>query len=147
MEIRHKKILMIQAILSDSEHQKLLSAFPAKHPKVYAHHMTIAFKPSKEVCERYLSLIGNDLELPIVTEFNDDKAQAVLIDTIYSENEFPHITISTNNDTNPSYSNSLISDSIASLSLAEPSGLSLKGTVTFVLKNQSKITEPFELID
>jgi hypothetical protein len=147
MEIRHKKILMIQAILPESEHQKLLSTFPAKHPKVYAHHMTIAFKPSKEICERYLPLVGDELNLPVITEFNDDKAQAVLIDTIYSENEFPHITVSTDNDTKPSYSNSLISNNIASLSLEGPSGLVLKGTVTFVLKNQSKITEPFELVD
>lgn len=147
MEVRYKKILMIQVVLSDSEHNRLISIFPPKHPNVYAHHMTVAFKPTKEQCERYSKFVGQEIEMPVITEVSDDKAQALLIDSIYSENEFPHITVSTAEGTKPSYSNQLIANNTASLFMQGPEGAIFKGTLKFILKNKKEIDQPFELVD
>ena len=83
--------------------EKLLQMFPAKHPKVFAHHSTNWYKPtSTEGLE-----IGKKSLLKIIGQAYNQRCFAVLVENAKSKNKFPHITISLSEDTTPVYSNEL----------------------------------------
>ena len=91
------------ALFVDSP-EKLLQMFPAKHPKVFAHHSTNWYKPSSvEGLE-----IGRKSLLKIIGQAYDQKGFVVLVENAKSKNKFPHITISCSDDTAPVYSNELL---------------------------------------
>lgn len=91
------------ALFVDSP-EKLLQMFPAKHPKVFAHHSTNWYKPSSiEGLE-----IGKKNILKIIGQAYDQKGFAVLVENVKSKNKFPHITISCAEDIAPVYSNELL---------------------------------------
>lgn len=84
--------------------KKLLQMFPAKHPKVFAHHSTNWYKPtSVENLE-----IGNKSLLKIIGQAYDENGFAVLVENTKSKNKFPHITISCAISVAPAYSNELL---------------------------------------
>ena len=70
--------------------------------------MTIAFNPNQTTLDAYKDLIGQEIELQVIGYSHDDRAQAVLIDTDFSENVYPHITLSCIEDESPVYSNELL---------------------------------------
>jgi hypothetical protein len=100
--------------LDESSHKALLDWWgehtdtPTLHGKVWAHHMTIKFKPTAEELEA--TPIGQKVKLRVIGWAADEKGQAVLVapEGISSSNEHPHITISTAPGTSPVYSNSLL---------------------------------------
>jgi hypothetical protein len=84
--------------------EKLLQMFPAKHPKIFAHHSTNWYKPSSvEGLE-----IGKKSLLKIIGQAYDQKGFAVLVENAKSKNKFPHISISCAEDIAPIYSNELL---------------------------------------
>jgi len=88
---------------------RLFSAFPPKHPNVYAEHMTIVFRPSEDQEQGLVPLCGSNIELAVIGYAEDDKGQAVVV----SGQErlgggMPHITISCADGTKPFYSNTLL---------------------------------------
>jgi hypothetical protein len=94
--------------LDDASKGKLLSAFPPKHAKVYAEHMTIAFGPTKEINEELEPMLGKPVNLLVLAHYSDDKGQAVVVSGFDRyDSEMPHVTISTAPDTKPVYSNQL----------------------------------------
>lgn len=83
--------------------EKLLQMFPARHPKIFAHHSTNWYKPSSlEGLE-----IGKKIILKIIGQAYDKKGFAVLVENTKSKNKFPHITISCADDIAPVYLNKL----------------------------------------
>jgi len=91
------------ALFVDSP-KKLLQKFPAKHPKVFAHHSTNWYKPASiEGLE-----IGKKNLLKIIGQAYDQKGFAVLVENNRSKNIFPHITISCAEGVTPVYSNELL---------------------------------------
>jgi hypothetical protein len=82
-------------------------AFIPKHPKVYAHHMTVEFNPSDEAIESLP--LGQLVKLRVVGYAADEFGQAVVVEPIgvTSKNTIPHITISVNKKS-PVYSNELL---------------------------------------
>ena len=91
------------ALFVDSP-EKLLEMFPAKHPKVFAHHSTNWYKPSSlEGLE-----IGKKSSLKIIGQAYDQKGFEVLVENAKSKNKFPHITISCAEGIAPVYSNELL---------------------------------------
>lgn len=56
----------------------------------------------------YKGALGKDMQLRVIGEAHDDKAQAVVVDG-QSENPIPHITISCASGVNARYSNDLLS--------------------------------------
>lgn len=91
------------ALFVDSP-EKLLQIFPAKHPKVFAHHSTNYYKPnSVEGLE-----IGKRSLLKIIGRASDQNGFALLVENTKSKNKFPHITISCAEDVAPVYSNELL---------------------------------------
>jgi len=106
--------MFVSAVLTPESQRRLLERVPPVHPRVYAHHVTLAFKPEPEVLERYRQLEGQRLRVPVTAVCVDDKAQAVLVG-VDSENEYPHITISVTEGTPPAYSNELLAAQRADL--------------------------------
>lgn len=95
------------AFLPEESRAALLSAFPAKHPKVLAHHMTIAFKPTED--EIAGLPLGQLIKLRVVGHAADEYGQAVAVEPVgvVSKNAAPHITISVDKKS-PVYSNELL---------------------------------------
>jgi hypothetical protein len=88
----------------------LLKAFPAIHPKVFAHHVTLMFKPSSE---HLASLeVGRRVDVEVCGYAEDVYGQAVVVrlpDDVNCDNDNPHITISVADGRAPKYSNQLLS--------------------------------------
>lgn len=87
-----------------SDPLNLLSQFPARHDKVFAHHSTIWYKPTNLDDLQ----IGEKSMLKIIGYIADERCFAVLVENSKSKNRFPHITISCTQDTGPVYSNELL---------------------------------------
>lgn len=99
--------MFVSAVLTPESQTLLLKRVPPIHEKVYAHHVTMAYKPDPVTLEYYRQFEGKPLRIPVVATAQDDKAQAVLVGA-ESENDYPHITISTADGVAPAYSNTLL---------------------------------------
>lgn len=97
------------ALFVDNSEQ-LFSLLPEgpKHPRVFAHHSTIAFKPG--------SLAGIELgkkqTIKILGRAFDEKGDALLVENPKSKNEHPHITLSCAEGVSPVYSNELLKQAV-----------------------------------
>ncbi|MBC7982110.1 hypothetical protein H7X65_03475 [Candidatus Parcubacteria bacterium] len=100
--------MYIAANLTEDSVKLLREKIPPKYGRVFCHHMTMAFNPSQATFDKYKDLIGTEIELFVMAYCHDDRAQAVLIDTNLSENEYPHITLSCDERTKPVYSEELL---------------------------------------
>lgn len=95
--------------LTPESRSALLEYFPAIHPNVFAHHVTLMFKPSSAHLD---SLdIGRYVAFDVVGYAADDMGQAVAVRLpldIDCAKSIPHVTISTAPGIGPKYSNSLL---------------------------------------
>ena len=108
------KVLYIAIILSEDSHSLLLSKCPPKHAKIFAHHVTLVFKPSDEQIQQLSPYIGKECEIEVIGGCSDEKGQAVLVKIpkeLHIDSQRHHITISCNG-VPPSYSNELIKGEI-----------------------------------
>lgn len=86
----------VAAVLTEESRAKLLQNVPPVHETVIAHHMTISYNPEQDHFDRkYGRLIGQRVSLTVRAKASDNQVQAVVVEGWPSENEFPHITIST----------------------------------------------------
>lgn len=99
-------VIYTGAFLSEEARQKILAAFPPRFKNVFAHHHTITFRPTAE--ELAQLSIGESFTLPIIGIAEDDKAQALVVESPFSSHKYPHITLSTAEGVEPVYSNELI---------------------------------------
>jgi hypothetical protein len=104
--LEDKTNMFISAVLTPASQSLLKRRVPPVHSNVYAHHATIAFKPEAALLDSYLARQGECIRIPVTGIAIDDKAQAVLVG-MESENDYPHITISTAEGVDPRYSNDL----------------------------------------
>lgn len=102
-------------IFLDEEHSKLLQWWKSNINytflnKIFAHHMTVKFKPSIEDVILYNTMLGRKITMKIVGFNANDKGQAVLVKPqgLTSSNIHPHITISCAENITPVYSNELL---------------------------------------
>ena len=97
--------ILYNSVLLDKESKELLlKKFPPKHPKVFAEHCTLEFKPND-----LPKNLGEKVELEVIGYAEDDKGQAIVVKLqsgIVSNNKVPHITISVVDK--PFYSNELV---------------------------------------
>lgn len=111
---------------------ELVSAVAPTHSKIYAEHVTLAFKPSIESLESLE--IGKKVTLTIWGVGNDGKVQAVTADIpdgVSSENVNPHVTISTIPSSHPKFSNDMLSSHPV---MQLPSHLKLEGVIGVAVK-------------
>lgn len=100
------KIIYVGAFLDDSEKAKLLARFAPVHPRVFAHHMTMVFKPAPD--HPVFARLGEWVDVEVFATAEDAKGQAVCVRGVESDNPNPHITISCAEGTAPVYSNDLL---------------------------------------
>jgi hypothetical protein len=100
--------VLYTALFVDSPDQ-LLSRFKPKHPQVYAHHLTLKYKP-----ESIKDLeIGKKIELKIIGRVSDDNGDALLVETdLKTEGKYPHITLSCAEGFRPNYSNQMVEKAV-----------------------------------
>lgn len=85
--------------------RSLLLNFEPKHPHVFAHHITLFFKPSHVDMKK----IGTKMNIKIIGRVFDEKGDALLIETNEeTQNKYPHLTLSCAEGVAPVYSNELI---------------------------------------
>lgn len=84
--------------------ESLLSKFPPKHSRIFAHHSTIEFKPKNLENIK----VGEKYNLKVIGRVWDDKGDALLVENFKSKNKYPHITISCVEGVPPVYSNEMI---------------------------------------
>lgn len=106
--------MFVSAVLTPESHRRLLERVPPVHPIVYAHHVTMAFKPEAETLAHFQAMKGQRIAVPVTAVCVDEKAQAVLVG-VDSTNEYPHITISVAEGVKPAYSNELLAAQRADL--------------------------------
>ena len=95
--------------LDSSSVAKLLSKLPPIHPNVYAHHITLAFRPNEMEEELWSSRHGESVTLTVDKFAFDESGQAVIVGGIdRSRGGIPHVTISCANGVKPVYSNTLL---------------------------------------
>jgi len=78
-------------------------------PKVYAHHVTIQFKPTPE--ELASLPIGEPASVRVIGYAFDSKAQAVVVDGLkVLTGATPHVTVATAEGVSPAYSKELLAN-------------------------------------
>ncbi len=88
--------------------RQLIQTFTPKHPKVFGHHSTIAFKPdSLDGID-----VGSETTLEIIGRVSDEKGDALLVKNVKSSNVHPHITLSCAEKVPPFYSGEMIEKSV-----------------------------------
>jgi hypothetical protein len=119
--------------LDKANRRKLLTAFPAKHEKVRADHLTLRMNP-KNIND---FPIGQKVDLEVLGEVSGKQAQAVRVRTsIPSDNTHPHITISHPADSSPKKSKELL----AKASKQKTKPMTIKGRVGYVQDNRKKFS-------
>lgn len=108
------KIVYLGVFLTDDAHNALLTWWQMQvgsvHSKMFAHHMTVQFRPTEEQIRDFIP--KQECALQVIGYAHDDKAQAVLVKPscaygVKCQNAHPHITISTEY-TSPVYANDLL---------------------------------------
>jgi hypothetical protein len=95
------------SIVLSPHSQELLKSLGLKHPNVYCHHVTVAFNPSLEDITKWTPHIGKKISFYTTRMVTDEHAQAIEVNAP-SNNEFPHVTMSTAVGVKPVYSNELL---------------------------------------
>jgi hypothetical protein len=99
----------LSAKLTPMAQAKLLRAFPALHGEVRAEHMTVWYDPPERILGQLQPLIGKKVKLKVVGYAEDEKGQAVVIDTrLPTKNRIPHVTLSFAGGSKAVYSNKLL---------------------------------------
>lgn len=110
----------------------LVSVVSPTHSRVYAEHVTLAFKPSIESLESLE--IGKKVAITVWGLGDDGEVQAVTVDLpdrVNSLNKNPHITISTVPSSAPQFSNDMLS---ARPAMQLPNHLVLEGVIGVAVK-------------
>lgn len=105
-EEKEKQVVYTGLFVTDES--KLLSMFPPRHAKVFAHHSTIEFTPQNSNDIE----IGKLQQLKIIGRVSDEKGDVLLVENPKSKSKYPHITLSCAEGTSPVYSNELLEKAI-----------------------------------
>lgn len=97
------KVIYTAVFLTPESQKRLLELFSPKFTKVFAHHSTIEFRPTNPDIS-----LGEKCFLKITGYVCDDRAEAVLVENIFSQKKHPHITLSVREDTTPVYIDKMI---------------------------------------
>lgn len=96
--------------LTEDAHNLLVREFPPVHPHVFAHHVTLYYKPDAAQTAAMEEWLFEPVVVKVTGYYEDEKGQAVTVELPEGlrGNRSPHITISTAEGVEPVYSNELI---------------------------------------
>lgn len=98
--------------LTEEAKEALLKAFPPLHPKIFGHHVTLAFHKTKpEMAKVFDPYLEQVVEFEVVGTASDDKGQAVKVTVPdpypgLNPDQLHHVTVSC--VSSPVYSNELL---------------------------------------
>jgi len=120
----------LAVVLEDGVTKAILRGL-CKHPIQYCEHITLAFKPTQEVFDKYASMIDKLVDFDLVEIVCDDRAQAAVVFGLGLECENPiaHVTMSCAPGTKPFYSNELLKQQAGR---GQPLNIKGNGRVTFI---------------
>lgn len=95
-------------ILDESDQNYLKRMRCVAHPRLFCHHVTVAFNPTLEQIAQFTPLIGRRFVFNATSLVTDEKGQAMRVEGVPSLNKHPHITISCAEGVSPVYSNELL---------------------------------------
>lgn len=129
------RVIYIGVFLTDESHGLLAS--DATHEKVFAHHLTVAFRPGMDQEGELSAFLGRQVEMEVQGWARDEKGEAVLVKlpdwlADYCQNDYPHVTVSCAEGVKPVYSNDLLAEADDAGSI-EPRGGVLVGRLGFFL--------------
>lgn len=106
----HKPVYAAVFLTEDSK-KLLLEKVPAKHPTVFAEHMTLAF--GRHMRDEYP--IGKKIQLYAYAHFADERGQCVSVWShqtrgLLWESQIPHVTLSCAEGVKPFYSMEMLKD-------------------------------------
>lgn len=80
------------------------------YEKAYCHHMTLQFRPNQWDPE---TPWGQRQQIHILAPFSDERCQAVFVQSSFvADHPYPHITVSVDDSTPPSYSSYMVRQKI-----------------------------------
>jgi hypothetical protein len=102
--------VFIALYLTETSKKALLAAIPPKHPKVFAEHLTVVFKPHEQIVKEFETRLGKMVCMTVDGVAEDDKGQAVHLkeQLLRMDRGVAHITISCAKDVPPRYSMELL---------------------------------------
>lgn len=128
--------------LTPKSQWKLVSSFTPTHPKIHADHITLIFEPPLDLINS--TDVGKKVSVRVKGLVDSSEVQVVTVDLpegLSSENETPHVTISTEEKSAPKLANMLLhSQPAASVSHQ----LKLNGVIGLVVKEMPSSKSEFE---
>lgn len=125
----------LAVVFDEPTKQVILNRVPAKHPKIFAEHITLVYLPSNEEIVNFAQVLNTKVKFILGAEYSDDKGQALTVSLVTALPSFPsrklHVTISTAEGTQPSYSNELL-ENFQNIKSVFNNPLVLDGTVRLV---------------
>ena len=112
IDVPYKKILMLQFVMRAADRERFLADYPPVHDRVEAHHITYAFKPSRDDFESFVWDFADKpgIRFQAAGYAEDDKGQAVMFKAP-SLKKIPHVTVSVDStQVGPKYSNELLAN-------------------------------------
>ncbi len=82
----------------------LLKQFPPYHSSIFAHHSTIAFRPTSLEGIK----IGHEFVIKVLGRYHDENVDALIVENPRSVNKIPHITLSTRDGVSPVTTNTAL---------------------------------------
>lgn len=108
-----RKVIYTGVFLDHAAKQRLVGLLGQTHTQLYAHHMTIWVIADGGDPDLASLPLGKTVTLKVVAVAEDDKGQAVIVETpsvIKPQKRIPHITVSTALGVSPAYSKNLVGD-------------------------------------
>lgn len=126
------------------EEEKLKKMFKPVHPNLFYHHSTIGFGN-----DSLIDLpINKKVKIRIIGRLTTKKVDVILVDNSYSQNKFPHITLSTANGIKPQESNDEIENNQDKIGYLKSKNIFIWGRIGYyndnkeiIMKEESKISK------
>ena len=103
------KAIYIGIFLSSEFQWQLVAALMPTHPKIHTSHITLSFEPDTRSI--LAAEIGKRVTVKVTGSADNGKIQAAVVElpkSVLCENDVPHVTISTEEDTSPRMANAML---------------------------------------
>ena len=138
------KLTTIKAIysavfLTTESQWQLVTALAPTHPRISAEHVTLCFEPGKQAC--LAANIGRKVTVRVTGSTDNGKIQVATVELphrVASQNSYPHVTVSTEENISPKMANEMLQRQAAK-PLYLP--LELEGVIGLMVRDKNELDE------
>ena len=142
-DLKQITIQYTSVVLNEESRKTLMEYFPPQYENIYYEHVTLAYKPPKELIENLP--VGNTVNIKVALESKQDgKAQCIPVLSLiqsdgssmepWIDNRILHITLTTRRDIGAVHSNTVLENS--TWNHDTPAPISLSGTVYAIVESK-----------